>query len=468
MLFLEFQHIPSTASNPKPSRIRLRYRVNKSPYKYERIDDVKILNQYWDDSKKRVSLDHPKARVFNIRLMDIEESIEKYYNNTGTIDTEKVRALINGRRFNTDSFNEFVKRLLARKENPHGREISTLKKLNKHFPNTTFSELSNPDWGEYFIDKLSTLRNEKTNLKLSSSSVLQIIQQTRRFLKFAVKFRKIKYNPIPELLIIENDRQRKSPLPVWAFWNLLFLEDTKYKEPSNDFFQLIKNEKNKIDWLDTIYLPEVSEILNIKRKDRAFFLDEKTGDNEKHKLNRIKSFLLNATPERFERLKRAYIVLLTASLTGLRIGDIIPYRHKKTGLRLRDFVKTNGNWEIEKVPSKTKKHGIEVLIPLSMFEGRMEKIFHRFRHGKSRDDLLLPEISYSSVHSYSYIIEKMLGVNIRFSPHIGRHTLSDLLNRVYKLPQEEIMQMLGHTNYDTSMNVYAGNRKEKVRDRFKN
>lgn len=179
-------------------------------------------------------------------------------------------------------------------------------------------------------------------------------------------------------------------------------------------------------------------------------------------------------------LEMDYLVFLTLSYTGMRVGELVSlkwndinFKEKTIRIIKTYYNPTNNTLEYQLVPPKTKgsvrKVVVEDIVIVTLERHKEIQEGVKKSIGKSYYDKGFIFAKTGKYPGYPLFIKtvetrmkrllKMAGLNQGLTPHSLRHTHTSLLAEA-KVGLEEIMDRLGHTEDRTTRNIYLHVTKE--------
>ncbi len=146
-------------------------------------------------------------------------------------------------------------------------------------------------------------------------------------------------------------------------------------------------------------------------------------------------------------------VFVFSCYTGLRFSDLFT-------LKICDIKKTRNGLVMVVEPIKTKRKSSKIVrINISKaFDGIPAEIVKPYLKGKTQQDFVFGPKNYKT---YNYIfnkhlklIQKIAGIDVNLSAHVGRHTCAMMLINEHKWGIEKVATYLGHSDIATTQ-VYA-------------
>lgn len=175
-----------------------------------------------------------------------------------------------------------------------------------------------------------------------------------------------------------------------------------------------------------------------------------------------------------------YLVFLTLSYTGMRVGELVALKWKDIdfndntiSITKTYYNPTNNTREYQLVPSKTRKSKRTLVVDeavITVFKEHMElqgKTKERLGEAYLDDGFVFAKhdrhpgypIFIKTVENRMARLLKLANLNPDLTPHSLRHTHTSLLAEA-KVGLEEIMDRLGHCDDETTKNVYLHVTKE--------
>lgn len=181
-----------------------------------------------------------------------------------------------------------------------------------------------------------------------------------------------------------------------------------------------------------------------------------------------------------EGLDMDYLIFLTLSYTGMRVGELVALKWKDINFDehtisiTKTYYNPNSNTlRYELVPPKTKRSKRTINVDIDVIEAlkrhresqeKMSQSFGDSYYGKGfvftkKDHHPGYPIFIQTVRNRMRRLLKLSNLNEELSPHSLRHTHTSLLAEA-GVGLEEIMNRLGHSNDGTTRNVYLHVTKE--------
>lgn len=182
---------------------------------------------------------------------------------------------------------------------------------------------------------------------------------------------------------------------------------------------------------------------------------------------------------------RDFPIFLMLAYTGMRVGELcalkwsdIDFIERTISITKTYYNPTNNIKEYKLLPPKTKKSRrtidvepivIESLIPLKKAQNEIRMKYRDTYHDK---DFVFAQMDeeYAGYPVYIKLVEnrmhrllKIAGLNANLTPHSLRHTHTSLLAEA-GVSLEQIMDRLGHTDDDTTKNIYLHITKPKKKE----
>lgn len=145
--------------------------------------------------------------------------------------------------------------------------------------------------------------------------------------------------------------------------------------------------------------------------------------------------------ERVNRVKYLYLFMM---VTGLAWRDLKEL--KKEDVKLKD-----GDFVIEKIRNKTKKHKARATIILT---SDALEIIDRFKERMNNSEYLLPVMDNSDFNQQLKLIATECKIHKNLTCHVARHT-AGVMGAKLGLSTREIAAMLGHKNERMSLHYSA-------------
>lgn len=179
-------------------------------------------------------------------------------------------------------------------------------------------------------------------------------------------------------------------------------------------------------------------------------------------------------------LELDYLIFLTLSYTGMRVGELVALKWKDIDFEEQTisitktyYNPTNNTLEYQLVPPKTRKSKRAIVVDEGVIAALKEHMELQKRVKERLAEAYLDEEFIFAKHNrqpgYPIFIKtvenrmarllKLAGLNTELTPHSLRHTHTSLLAEA-RVGLEEIMDRLGHCNDETTKNVYLHVTKE--------
>lgn len=175
-----------------------------------------------------------------------------------------------------------------------------------------------------------------------------------------------------------------------------------------------------------------------------------------------------------------YLIFLTLSYTGMRAGELVALKWKDIDFEEHTisitktyYNPTNNTLEYQLVPPKTRKSKRKIVVDKEVIDALKKHMLEQQKVQKYFSEAYLDEgfifakkdkqpgypIFIKTVANRMARLLKLAGLNQELTPHSLRHTHTSLLAEA-KVGLEEIMDRLGHSDDDTTKNVYLHVTKE--------
>ncbi|QHE59915.1 tyrosine-type recombinase/integrase [Rossellomorea vietnamensis] len=175
-----------------------------------------------------------------------------------------------------------------------------------------------------------------------------------------------------------------------------------------------------------------------------------------------------------------YLIFLTLSYTGMRVGELVALKWKDIdfeghtiSITKTYYNPTNNTLEYQLVPPKTRKSKRKIVVDKEVIDALKKHMLEQQKVLKDFSEVYLDEgfifakkdkqpgypIFIKTVANRMARLLKLAGLNQELTPHSLRHTHTSLLAEA-KVGLEEIMDRLGHSDDDTTKNVYLHVTKE--------
>ncbi|MFB5284700.1 tyrosine-type recombinase/integrase [Peribacillus sp. Hz7] len=165
-----------------------------------------------------------------------------------------------------------------------------------------------------------------------------------------------------------------------------------------------------------------------------------------------------------------YLIFLTLSYTGMRVGELVSLKWKDIDFEehtisiTKTYYNPNNNTiEYQLVPPKTRRSKRSIVVDedvIVALKERLSDVYHDegFIFAKKDRQPGYP-IFIKTVENRMARLLKLAGLNTELTPHSLRHTHTSLLAEA-RVGLEEIMDRLGHCDDETTKNVYLHVTKE--------